>query len=234
MIFMSPSASANVALPEPPPKDVLHQALSGSQEAADRFVAASGLVVADGSNLYWATIAAENGTPLGAFQIVSVLGDKKYADLVGQPYGDFRLDRQWFWWNKLPASWQGKAEAKPLSTAIRGSIYRLPTESEVRNWRVNDATQLQFRRAAMRGSGEAAFRLYEHYKALGALRQECLFWATIAAQNGHKSAFRVVGEFMLLGDQNDRQRAPFWLKKAADSGDTTAAESLRTSLPSKQ
>ena len=108
---------------------------------------------------------------------------------------------------------QGRSEAP--STAIRGSIYRLPTESEVRNWRVNDATQLQFRRAAMRGSGEAAFRLYEHYKALGALRQGMSVLATIAAQNGHKSAFRVVGEFMLLGDQNDRQRALFWLKKAA-------------------
>ena len=75
MIFMSPSASANVALPEPPPKDVLHQALSGSQEAADRFVAAWLDRCRWQQPLLGQPSPQKTGHHRG-FQIVSVLGDK--------------------------------------------------------------------------------------------------------------------------------------------------------------
>ena len=82
-------------------------------------------------------------------------------------------------------------------------------------------------RQALEGSGEAARRLLLHYMMATADRAEARYWALVAAENGD-----VVGQYnagFLLKDDPDprnRQRAIFWLKKAAIAGHPLAADLL--------
>jgi len=80
---------------------------------------------------------------------------------------------------------------------------------------------------AFAGSGEAARRIGLHHGMRGE-RREALYWYTIAAENGD-----VVGQTNLAfwlkddSDSRNRQRAVFWLKKAASQGSPLAQERLK-------
>ncbi|MCZ4303328.1 hypothetical protein O4G98_01145 [Zoogloeaceae bacterium G21618-S1] len=83
---------------------------------------------------------------------------------------------------------------------------------------------------ALDGSGDAARRLALHFLVAQGDREEGLYWAIIAAENGD-----IIGQYntgFLLKDDPDprnRQRAIYWLKRAKAAGND-AAQSLLEEL----
>jgi TPR repeat protein len=81
---------------------------------------------------------------------------------------------------------------------------------------------------AIKGAPEPAFRLYMFYRFAKEDSEESRFWLQIAADNDHPA-----GQYnlwiMLHDDPKpiNRQRAAFWLKRAAENGSSPAINKLK-------
>jgi TPR repeat protein len=206
-------------------KDTLEQeALTGSISAADK-VTSRYLLTMGNDKLFWATIAAENGSLLGAYNITSILSDLRF--LTNNPYGNFVRDRQWFWLKKSSDGgyiYAIKQIKKDFPDKVQKSA---ASDNEIKQWRLSSRTIEKFKRAAMRGSPNAAYRLYQYYNLPVSDLKEGMFWAIIAAQNEHPKASLVVGKLMLKSNnQRERSRAQFWLRKSAALGDEETTKLL--------
>lgn len=84
---------------------------------------------------------------------------------------------------------------------------------------LNEAQQAQLATQAISGSRDAARQLANfHYFGRGD-RTATLKWFTIGAENGDPGCeFGLYTVLSLSKDEADRQRAMFWLHKAADAG----------------
>jgi len=98
-----------------------------------------------------------------------------------------------------------------------GSSYNL-SEDEIKT--------LQDR--ALRGAPEPAFRLYQFFELYKKDYKESLFWVMVSAENGHPGGEYTLG-FKLKDDPDhrNRQRAIFWLKRAAEHGEKLAVSLLK-------
>jgi TPR repeat protein len=238
MITQSSQAIADIlALPQPKSQkeyDALkQQALRGSPEAADKMVSFFALVVSSKEGFYWALIAAENGSRIGAYNVASFLSDTDLMD--HEPYGAYQRDRIWFWLKRA----EGVANADAVN-ALKQEFpcperMRPESEKEIRRWNLSRKTLPKFKRAAMLGSPGAAYRLYQYYSSSDKKQKGVLFWATIAAQNDHPEAPFIVGSLMLeSSDRKDKERAIFWLSKAARTGNKEAGKMLNQALRKKR
>lgn len=81
---------------------------------------------------------------------------------------------------------------------------------------------------ALRGSPDAAMRLFLFYKFVQQDYAESLFWIRIATENGDPDGEYNLG-FMLRDDPDprNRQRARFWLERAAKHGEPLAEDLLK-------
>lgn len=218
-----------VALPQPRSEEenkiLTQQALQGSPEAADH-VAGWYLLLMGNGKLDWATVAAENGSPIGADNIASILSDGGLL-LDSNPYGDYSRDRIWFWLHRAADHGDEYAIEHVKLEFPEPDKMRLEPEQEIQRWRLSEKTLPQFKRAAMRGSPDAAYRLYQYH----ADPKEHLFWARIGAQNGHPQAPIALSRLLLKSrESNDHIRAEFWLKKAIAGGNKEAAKLLQRAL----
>lgn len=194
------------------------QALQGSPEAADNIVSKLCLFPSS-SAFYWANIAAENSSRNGAASMASLVDDlgMNGTDM----YGNNRTERRYFWAEKASKDkWYLEREGRSLRKEFPDPKKMLPpSEMIVNEWKMSEKTLSKFKRAAMLGSPEAAFRLYEYFSSPDSEPKEGLFWATIAAQNGHQGAPAIIGKLMLKSSNpQDRERAQFWLRKASTIG----------------
>lgn len=198
------------------------QALQGSPEAADIIVGKLGLFPSSDA-FYWANIAAENASRNGAYNMSSFMSGPRPGMNGVEVYGDFQRDRHYFWMQRA-----AKNKDKDLSEIDKEYLKKEfpnpkemqpPPETIVTSWKVSEKSLPKIKRAAMLGSPEAAFKIYEHYHSLGSAADEEKFWAIIAAQNGHPKAPSVLGNLMLNStNSNERIRAQFWLRKPAATG----------------
>ena len=219
MVFAN-SALSVLALPQFESREgqarLEQNALQGSPEASDKIVHV--LALFPGSDkFYWATIAAENNSNNGAVNMANFLSDPGTNGV--ELYGDYKRDRQHFWL-KIAAK-NNDTDAQKLLQKYFSDVskMRIEPEKEISTWVVTKKTLPKFKRAAMLGSSEAAYKLYEHFRFSNPRQKESFFWATVAAQNGHPKAPSVVGKIMLKSENPlDRERAQFWLGKASASG----------------
>lgn len=93
---------------------------------------------------------------------------------------------------------------------------------------LSDTEISQLERQALKGSAETAFRLYKYYEHSHINFSESLYWARIAAENGHPNGQYALG-FRLRNDPDprNRQRARFWLERSAANGVSLAVELLK-------
>ncbi len=208
------------------------QALQGSLKAAEKMFHFFALAESE-DGFFWSIIAAENGSIIGAYNAAVFLSEASWLDY--DPYENYRLERKWFWLKR--AAKGGNLDAKnELKTDFpETERMRLSPETEVRRWIMSRKTLSKFKRAAMLGSPEAAYRLYQHYSSHEKKQKQGLFWATIAAQNGHPEAPFIVGSLMLKSsDRENQERAIFWLRKAANAGNKEASKMLDQALRKKR
>ena len=87
---------------------------------------------------------------------------------------------------------------------------------------------------ALRGSGLAAFQLYNYYDVVRLDRQESFYWVTISAENDYPSGMYALG-FRLAErkDSSNRARARYWLEKAEKNGVSLARDLLNRMNDSK-
>ncbi len=191
------------------------QALQGSPEAADNIVGKLCLFP-NSSAFYWANIAAENGSHNGAANMASLVDDPGMNGT--DVYGVYRTDRRYFW--SVKAS-KDKEYLERESGYLKKEFpdpqkMQPPPEEIVKKWELSEKTLKKFKLAAMQGSPEAAFRLYEYFSSPDTELKDGLFWAIISAQNGHQGAPAVTGKLLLKSSNpQDRERAQFWLRKAS-------------------
>jgi len=207
-----------------------YQALQGSPDAAEKIVGILALFPSS-DRLYWATIAAENSSYKGAYNLAVFLVDPG-TDGV-EPYEGYAKDREWYWLIKAANSGHELAIYTLKTDFPQSKKLHLEPDKEVKQWVLSNKTLPKYKRAAMRGSPEAAYRLCQHYSFSPASElKEGLFWATIAAQNSHPKAPYIVGKLLLkTGKPNDHERALFWLRKAATTGDKDAIKLLEMESP---
>jgi len=80
---------------------------------------------------------------------------------------------------------------------------------------------------ALRGSGLAAFQLYNYYDVVLLDRKESLYWAAISAENDYPSGMYAMGfRLAQARDPMSRTRARYWLEKAEKSGVPLARDIL--------
>jgi len=80
---------------------------------------------------------------------------------------------------------------------------------------------------AMRGSGEAATKLFLFYGFVALNPTEEHRWVVIGAQNGDPVAqYNLYKDLIRSDDDLEKQRAEFWLRKAAAAGDKDAKDEL--------
>jgi TPR repeat protein len=94
--------------------------------------------------------------------------------------------------------------------------------------KLSDAEIRDLEPKALGGSTEAALRLCNFFDFIRMDHNEAMFWVQIAAENGgHISEYNYGS--MLYEDPNprNRQRARFWLERAAKNGDEKAKILLR-------
>jgi TPR repeat protein len=83
---------------------------------------------------------------------------------------------------------------------------------------------------ALDGSGPAALRLSRFYSNVVTNLDEAMKWAVIGAENGDANCQYTAYAFLDRRlSAEDRRRATFWLKKAADQGYQPAIEHIRDS-----
>ena len=72
---------------------------------------------------------------------------------------------------------------------------------------------------ALDGSGDSALRLSRFYSNVTTNLDEALKWAIVGAENGNANcAFTAYSLLQARESADDRRRAKFWLKRAADQG----------------
>jgi TPR repeat protein len=194
------------------------QALEGSPEAADNIVGKLCLFP-NSSAFYWANIAAENNSHNGAANMASLVDDPGMNGT--DVYGAYRTDRRYFWTVKASKDKEHLERERRYVEKEFPDPQKMqpPPEEIVKRWELSEKTLKKFKLAAMRGSPEAAFRLYEYFSSPDSELKDGLFWAIIAAQNGHQGAPDVLGKLMLKSSNlQDRERAQFWLRKASTIG----------------
>ena len=88
----------------------------------------------------------------------------------------------------------------------------------------------QLTNEALDGSGQAALRLSRFYSNVVTNLDEAMKWAVIGAENGDANCQYTAYAFLdRRMSPEDRRRAIFWLKKAADQGYQPALEHIRNS-----
>jgi hypothetical protein len=164
-----------------------HKALLGSPEAADTIVGIYCLYP-NSDALYWASIAAENNSRNGAFSMANFLSES-YRGV--EAYSDYQREREYFWLQKAIKG-DNPHDAINMSKIDFPNATKLQSEPEtaIQKWSLTEKMLPRFKRAAMRGSPEAAYKLYEYFRE----SNEGLFWAIIAAQNGHRGAPPIIVE----------------------------------------
>lgn len=86
----------------------------------------------------------------------------------------------------------------------------------------NEIPSLQ--RDALRGSGEAAYKLAQFYDFVVLDTQEGLRWKIIAAENGHANGMYALGLTLKnRPDEQSKERARYWFEKVSKeaSGETS-------------
>lgn len=88
--------------------------------------------------------------------------------------------------------------------------------------------RIQLEKEALNGSPEAAFKLHNYYKFYLRNIKESMYWAQIAAENGHAKGmynygFHLFNYSNLLGLDSlnvvrAKRRAYFWFKRAEENG----------------
>ena len=88
----------------------------------------------------------------------------------------------------------------------------------------------QLTNEALDGSGQAALRLSRFYSNVVTNLDEAMKWAVIGAEDGDANCQYTTYAFLdRRMSLEDRRRAVFWLKKAADQGYQPALEHIRNS-----
>jgi hypothetical protein len=120
---------------------------------------------------------------------------------------------------------QGLAPLCPdFSVCIAGA---LPYDSRDK-WGLSEYEVKLLQDKALKGSPEAAYRLYFYYAIYRKDHSEKLYWVRIAAENGYPGGEYALGfELRNDPDPRNRQRARFWLKRAAKHGEKLAASLLK-------
>jgi len=108
------------------------------------------------------------------------------------------------------------------------------------NFSISKAELPGLRDAALRGSPQAAFRLYQFFDMVVLDYKEAAYWASIAAENGHSIGQYALADILLddtrvkflygsdpAGKERARERAIFWLERAASQGNERASERLK-------
>ena len=87
----------------------------------------------------------------------------------------------------------------------------------------------RFEAAALAGDPVAAFRLAQFYGFNKANQAENFYWLSIAAENGHLAGMHNYGFTLANKDENERgrQRAIYWMKRAAKAGNSDSATYLK-------
>jgi TPR repeat protein len=77
---------------------------------------------------------------------------------------------------------------------------------------------VRYKDGALRGSGQAAFVIAEHYFRAGDMKS-AEYWYRIGAQNGNAGCMYAFGS-MLVEKQNrlDQERGRYWLARASKAG----------------
>ena len=80
---------------------------------------------------------------------------------------------------------------------------------------------------ALGGSGEAALRLYKYYRKIALDPKSAIYWAQVAAENGDPIGQYTFGlELLELKDEQSETRARYWMRRAADQGNSRARDVL--------
>ncbi|MHB8068856.1 MAG: SEL1-like repeat protein [Desulfobaccales bacterium] len=88
---------------------------------------------------------------------------------------------------------------------------------------------------ALGGAPEPAFRLSLFYEFYKRDYKESNFWEVIAAENGHPIAqYNLAARLTDDPDPRNRQRARFWLERAAKSGDKNIVKKVAGKLKKLQ
>lgn len=93
---------------------------------------------------------------------------------------------------------------------------------------LTEAQRTHLAESALDGSGDAALQLSRFYSHVLMDLDQGLHWALIGAENGDpKSQFTVFAYLSRRESSDDKQRAIFWLKKAAAQGYPNAVQELK-------
>jgi TPR repeat protein len=89
---------------------------------------------------------------------------------------------------------------------------------------VSEAEQEILGKEALRGSPDAAARLYVYFSSIGR-SSEAIRWAQIAAENGHPYGASYLGSLLSREDDiNSLIRSCFWLKRAKKSASSESID----------
>jgi TPR repeat protein len=109
----------------------------------------------------------------------------------------------------------------PISVAV-------PAHTADRAGAGRSAELSKLEREALLGDAKAAYQLLGKTALAGGGTSDSSYWLEVAAENGHPIAQYNLGA-KLLGsvDPRDQVRSEYWLSRAAQSGDRSAAELLK-------
>ena len=81
---------------------------------------------------------------------------------------------------------------------------------------------------ALRGGKKEAYKLYEYYRDYKQDEQEAVYWLRTGAQNKSDKCQFEYGKYLLASeDEYKKIRGKFWIKKAANNGNTEAKKLLK-------
>jgi TPR repeat protein len=123
---------------------------------------------------YWASIAAQNGGPVGIYNLARCYETKSFRS--------HSLIRAKFWYQK-GALLGDKNSRKRIQTLmdVRVDPSSIDVSSEPKLWNLK-----KYEDAAYSGSSAAAIRLARYYKD----KDKSCYWYSIAAENGEKKALQ--------------------------------------------
>ena len=85
----------------------------------------------------------------------------------------------------------------------------------------------KYKKDALLGSEEAAFKLFEFYEFYKNDSEKSFYWVRIAAENGHAISQHYYSYFLLKkGTKEFRLRAIYWAKKSYENGNKDALDLL--------
>lgn len=226
-------------------------AVSGHPEAAFRLALhySSGSNASPGDSRYWLLIAAENGHAVAPYNIW--FADHESLDGVARARALFWLEKSAERGvarakEKLStqpagrpisletASLVGEAPAPDKSPAFMTVVAGCEIKYFDQPLAVDEGFALPasamdcLRSAAVSGNPEAAFRLSLHYSSgSNASQEDARFWRLIGAENGHAgSQYTIWFRDHDSSDELVRERAMFWLERAAEVGHERAETEL--------